>query len=138
MVSVQLAMVLVRSADWLKVTMRPILGNQSCCQAFFPLCEGYLLSSSGRFLMYEYLTLSGSGAVPFLSPESASGNSSSAMRSSFETVSVRVFCPTFFRLLSFHPDCSDHTAGRSAGIVLSLYPVLSVVLLYWHLQGQGW
>ena len=33
------------------------------------------------------------------------------------------FCPALSRLLSFHPDCSDCSAGRSVGVVLTLFLV---------------
>ena len=45
-------------------------------------------------------------------------------------------CPALSRLLSFHPDCSECSAGWS-GVVLSLFPCLSSVLLHWHLWGRG-
>ena len=64
--------------------MRPILGNLSCCEAFFVQSEELALLCTDRFLMSEYLTLSGPGAVSLLSPESASVNSSSVIMSSFE------------------------------------------------------
>ena len=36
-------MVLSRFWDWLEVTMRPILGNLSCCEAFFVQSEDLAL-----------------------------------------------------------------------------------------------
>ena len=47
------------------------------------------------------------------------------------------FCPALPRLLSFHPDCSDCSAGQSVGVVLSPFPCLSSVLIRWHLWGRG-
>ena len=54
-----------------------------------------LLLSTDRFLMSDYLTLSGPVVVSLLSPESASVDSSSVIRSSFEPVSVRVVSSPF-------------------------------------------
>ena len=61
--------------------------------------KSLLLLSTDRFLMSEYLTLSGPGAVSLLSLESASVNFSYVIRSSFELVSVRVLSVKLF------PDC---------------------------------
>ena len=43
-VSVQLAMVLARFDDWLEITIRPILVNLSCCEAFFLQSEELALA----------------------------------------------------------------------------------------------
>ena len=78
--------------------------------------KSLLLSSSGRFLVSEYLTLSEPGGVSLLSRESTSVNSSFVIRWSVESAFVRVLSiPS--RLLSFHPDHSDCSAGRSGGAV---------------------
>ena len=79
-----------------------------------------------------YLILAGPGAVSLLSPESASVNSSTVIRSPFEPVCVRVLCSTF-KTASLHPDCFDDTFGRTVGVVLSPFPRLSSVLLSWDL-----
>ena len=74
----------------------PILGNLSCCEGFFEQSEELALLSTDSFLMSEHLILSGPGTVSLLSPKSASVNSSSVIRSSFE--------PASFNFLS-GPDC---------------------------------
>ena len=51
--------------------------------------------STDRFLMSEYLTLSGPETVSLFSPESTSVNSSSVIRSSFKPASVRVLSSPF-------------------------------------------
>ena len=53
------------------------------------------MSSSDRFLMSVYLTLSGPGAVSLPNPESASVNSYSVVKWSFEPASVRVLSSPF-------------------------------------------
>ena len=67
----------------------------ACYEAFCVQSEALALASTDRFLMSEYLTLSGPEAVSLLSPESASVNSSSVIRSSFELASVRVLSSPF-------------------------------------------
>ena len=94
-VSVQLAMVLSRFGDWLEVAIWPVFWNLSCCEAFFVQFEELSLVSMDRFLMSEYLTLSGPEALSLLSPESVSVNSSSVIRSSFEPASVRILSSPF-------------------------------------------
>ena len=94
-VSVRLAVILVQFEDWLEVTVWPILGNLSCCEAFmWYSVKSSLLSSIGTFLMCEHLTLSGPRAVSLLSPESVSVNSSFVIRPSSEPASVRVLSST--------------------------------------------
>ena len=87
-----------------------------------------LLSSSDRFLMSEYLTLSGPGAVSLLSSESASVNSSSVVRLSFKPASVS-FCPALSRLHSFHPVYFDCSAGRS---------IACLQYWFWYRDLWGW
>ena len=65
-VSVQLVTVLAWFGDWLEVNVWPILGNLFCYKAFFVQSEELTLVKllfTDRFLMSEYLTLSGPGAV---------------------------------------------------------------------------
>ena len=53
----------------------------SCCEVFFLQSEEIALLSTDRFLVSEYLTLSGPGAISLLSLESVKIDSSSVVRS---------------------------------------------------------
>ena len=60
-VSVQLSMVLYRFGNWLDLTMWPIFGNLSCCEAFFvqSCCEAFFVQSccEAFFVQSEELAL---------------------------------------------------------------------------------
>ena len=90
---VQLDMACAQFGDWLELTMSLIL--LSMLKAFFVQCEELALVIFDRFLVFEYLTLSGLGAVSLLGPENASVSSSSVIRSSFVPASVRVLSGPF-------------------------------------------
>ena len=59
-------------------------------QSFLVCCDESASSSTDRFLMSDYLTLSGPAAMSLLSLESVSVYSSSVTKSSFEPASVKV------------------------------------------------
>ena len=84
--------------------MRPILGTCPVAKLYSYSLKSSLSLSTDRFLMSEHLTLSGSGAVSLLSPESDSVNSSSVIRSSFEPAAVGVLFSSF--QIAFGFDCS--------------------------------
>ena len=89
-------MILAQFGDWLEVPVQPILRERVLLRSFLSYSmKSLLLSSTDQFLMSEYLTLSGPGAVSLLNPESESVNSSSVIRSSFEPASVRDLSSTF-------------------------------------------
>ena len=120
-VSLQLAIVLSLFGDLIKVTMYPILRNLSCCEAFFIHSEEPALGIYWQVLGAWVFDLVDQQLFPCSVlkvfqriPALWSGRHSSWPLSGF--------CPVLSRLLSFHPDCSDYSAGQSIGVVLSPFP----------------